>query len=123
MIVWFIIAEQTNYLFRINDMNEVLEKTSRTMALQLGGLGALHGGIVSAALLVVAALSGCGKMPPNMAPPPSPASVAHPIEKEVIEWDTFSGHLQSPEMANVAARVSGLVVKMPFQEGAIVKQG
>jgi RND family efflux transporter MFP subunit len=72
-------------------------------------------------MLIVA--SGCGKFAPPQGPPPTPASVAHPVEKEVIEWDTFSGHLQSPEMANVAARVSGLIMKMPFQEGAIVKQG
>ena len=56
-------------------------------------------------------------------PPPPAASVAHPLEKEVVEWDTFTGHLQSPEMANVAARVSGLIMKMSFEEGAIVKRG
>ncbi len=84
--------------------------------------GFLGRGLAVAAVLIAA--GGCGNYKPeNMTPPPSPASVAHPLEKEVVEWDTFTGHLQSPEMANVAARVSGLVMEMPFTEGAIVKRG
>ncbi len=31
--------------------------------------------------------------------------------------------MQAPEKANVAARVSGLIMAMPFEEGAIVKRG
>ena len=41
----------------------------------------------------------------------------------MVEWDVFTGHLQAPEVANVAARVSGLIVAMPFEEGSIVKRG
>ncbi len=43
-----------------------------------------------------------GKRASPPAPPPPAASVAHPLPKEVVEWDTYSGNLQSPEMANVA---------------------
>ncbi len=45
------------------------------------------------------------------------------MSKDVVEWDVYTGHLQAPEVANVAARVSGLIVEMPFEEGAIVKRG
>ena len=45
------------------------------------------------------------------------------MQREVVEWDTYTGHLQSPEMANVVARVSGLVMEMPFEEGTMVKRG
>lgn len=59
-----------------------------------------------------------------MTPPPPPeVTVARPIQKDVVEWDVYTGHLQAPEVANIMARVSGLIVKMPFGEGAIVKQG
>ena len=58
-----------------------------------------------------------------MAPPPPDVSVALPVQREVVEWDTYTGHLQSPEMANVVARVTGLLVDMPFEEGAMVKEG
>jgi RND family efflux transporter MFP subunit len=80
--------------------------------------------LAAAISLCLIGLGGCFNGPgaaPN--PPPPAATVAHPLEKEVVEWDTFSGHLQAPEMANVAARVSGLVMKMPFTEGATVKRG
>ena len=50
-------------------------------------------------------------------------SVAYPVQRDVVEWDTYTGHLQSPEMANVVARVSGLIMEMPFEEGAMVKRG
>ena len=56
------------------------------------------------------------------APPPPAVTVAHPLVKDVTEWDIYTGHLEAPEVANVAARVSGLVTEMPFPEGAIVKK-
>ena len=57
------------------------------------------------------------------APPPPDVSVALPVQRDVVEWDTYTGHLMSPEMANVVARVSGLIMEMPFEEGAMVKRG
>ncbi|HEX3598806.1 MAG TPA: efflux RND transporter periplasmic adaptor subunit [Lacipirellulaceae bacterium] len=67
---------------------------------------------------------GCrSKTPTAAAPPPPDVSVSHPVERDVVEWDTYTGYLQAPEVANVAARVSGLVMEMPFEEGAIVKRG
>jgi membrane fusion protein, multidrug efflux system len=74
--------------------------------------------------LIAAGLSGCrGQAPSAAAPPPPDVSVAYPVQKDVVEWDTYTGYLQAPEVANVAARVSGMIVAMPFEEGAIVKQG
>jgi RND family efflux transporter MFP subunit len=74
--------------------------------------------------LIVTTAVGCHKQSPvASAPPPADVSVAHPVEKDVVEWDTYTGYLQAPEVANVAARVSGLIVEMPFQEGSIVKKG
>ena len=74
--------------------------------------------------LIVTGLVGCrAKAPVGSAPPPPDVSVAYPVQRDVVEWDTYTGHLQSPEMANVVARVSGLIMEMPFEEGAIVKRG
>jgi membrane fusion protein, multidrug efflux system len=74
--------------------------------------------------LIAAGLTGChGRGPGAAAPPPPDVSVAYPVQKQVVEWDTYTGYLQAPEVANVAARVSGLVVEMPFEEGSIVKKG
>src|SRR5262249_28482555 len=73
---------------------------------------------------VVASLLGCrGKGSAPSPPPPPDVSVAYPVLKDVVEWDTYTGYLQAPEVANVMARVSGLIVEMPFEEGSIVKRG
>ena len=84
----------------------------------------LRGGWALPASLIVAGMLGCGRQPAGAKPPPPPdVSVARPVQKDVVEWDVFTGHLQAPEVANVAARVSGLIVEMPFEEGTIVKRG
>jgi RND family efflux transporter MFP subunit len=75
-------------------------------------------------MLAVAILSGCHvKGPGAQAPPPPDVSVATPVQRDVVEWDTYTGYLQAPEVANVMARVSGLIMEMPFEEGSIVKRG
>src|SRR4051812_28304990 len=76
--------------------------------------------------LLVSAIGviGCrAKTPVVSAPPPADVTVASPVQKDVVEWDTYTGYLQAPEVANVAARVSGLIMEMPFEEGSIVKRG
>ncbi len=74
--------------------------------------------------MVVPVLAGCGNKPPAaMAPPPAGVTVAHPVSRAVVEWDTYTGHLESPELVNLEARVSGLIVSAPFVEGSIVKKG
>ena len=80
-------------------------------------------GFVVLIALMVAAVTGCHPTSPPVAPPPPDASVARPLQRDVVEWDVYTGHLQAPEKANVAARVSGLIMAMPFEEGAIVKRG
>jgi RND family efflux transporter MFP subunit len=73
--------------------------------------------------LIIAVLVGCRNHSSSTVPPPPDVSVAYPLEKDVVEWDIYTGYLQAPEMANVAARVSGLIMEMPFEEGSIVKRG
>jgi RND family efflux transporter MFP subunit len=81
-----------------------------------------YGFAVLAALTAVG-LSGCGGKPPAAQAPPPAVTVARPLQKEVVEWDTYTGYLESPESVNLAARVSGLIVAAPFVEGSIVKKG
>jgi RND family efflux transporter MFP subunit len=78
---------------------------------------------VAPAVTVAALLQGCAKSAPP--PPAAPVSVtvANPVQREVVEWDTYTGYLEAPQSVNVAARVSGLIMDEPFTEGAIVKKG
>ncbi len=73
--------------------------------------------------LAVSLVAGCGHPAAPPPPPPPPVSITRPMEKEVIEWDEYTGTLQSPETATVAARVSGFVEKADFKEGTIVHAG
>src|SRR4051812_30700739 len=80
--------------------------------------------LVGSLVLSLLALTSCNKgqaAPP--APPPPAVTVAKPLEREVIQWDEYTGHLEAPNAENVAARVSGLLVDAPFQEGALVNKG
>ena len=81
-------------------------------------------GLAALAMLFTVGLVGCGGKPPDaQAPPPPAVTVALPVQKEVIEWDTYTGYLAAPESVTVAARVSGLITEAPFLEGSIVKKG
>jgi membrane fusion protein, multidrug efflux system len=67
--------------------------------------------------------SGCGKVSPTAPTPPPPAvTVAKPLQQDVIEWDTYNGYLEAKESVNVSARVSGMIVAAPFEEGTLVKK-
>ena len=74
-------------------------------------------------LLAAFVLAGCDKQAAAPTVPPPAVTVAYPVEKEVIEWDTYTGYIEAPESVNVMARVSGLIMSTPFNEGAIIKKG
>ncbi len=89
--------------------------------------------VLSATLALAAALAGCGRGDTAKAatdpaaksgPPPAPSvSVANAIEREVREWDEFSGRLEAVETVEVRARVSGIVERVHFAAGKDVKKG
>src|SRR3954462_11932355 len=75
-------------------------------------------------LFVLCAGAGCKKKAAQMAPPP-PASVSvlNPIEREVVDWDEFTGRLEANHIQKVQARVSGMLEKAEFEEGGLVNSG
>ena len=57
-----------------------------------------------ALLALVAALgAGCGPQKPPPAPPPPTVSVAEVIQREVLEWDEYTGRLEPVESVEVRA--------------------
>jgi RND family efflux transporter MFP subunit len=73
-------------------------------------------------LLVLFAEIGCTKAAaPSQGP--LPVNVVTAIEKEVNEWDEFTGRLEAVEFVEIRPRVSGYITEIRFNAGAIVKKG
>ena len=73
-------------------------------------------------LLVVLAGFGCRKASaPSQGP--LPVNVVTVVEKEVNEWDEFTGRLDPVESVDIRPRVSGYITEIHFEAGAIVKKG
>ncbi|MET0280824.1 MAG: efflux RND transporter periplasmic adaptor subunit [Steroidobacteraceae bacterium] len=72
--------------------------------------------------LLLLALAACGKAPPA-APPPPQVSVALVTEREITEWDEYTGRLEARDTVEVRPQVSGLLQRIAFTEGKEVKRG
>src|SRR5688572_22413121 len=80
--------------------------------------------IVFASFAVAVLAAGCSQTAAQQGPPPPPqVTVAPVIERDVTEWDEFTGRLQAVDSVEVRPRVSGLVSAVRFDEGAIVRRG
>ncbi|MEO8353887.1 MAG: efflux RND transporter periplasmic adaptor subunit, partial [Chthoniobacteraceae bacterium] len=69
------------------------------------------------------ALSACKK---DAAPPaqgPLPVSVVTAHQREVTEWDEFTGRIDAVQSVEIRARVSGYLESVNFKAGALVKEG
>lgn len=69
-------------------------------------------------------LAGCDKPEAEEAPmlPPS-ISVAPPLQREVTDWDEFTGRFVSTERVDLRARVSGYLDEITFRDGQLVQRG
>jgi RND family efflux transporter MFP subunit len=78
--------------------------------------------IISGLLLI--AVAGCNKKGPPAKDDEVPViPVSHPVSRVVTDFVDFTGRTDSVKPTNIIARVTGYVVKIPFQEGAEVKKG
>ena len=77
-------------------------------------------GVVILSVLLTAA--GCKK---SVAPQQGslPVNVVTVIEKEVNEWDEFTGRLEAVESVEIRPRVSGYITEVHIEAGAIIKKG
>jgi multidrug efflux system membrane fusion protein len=80
--------------------------------------------LLLAPLALISLLAACVKTAAQPAPPPPPqVTVANVIERDVTEWDEFTGRLQAVDSVEVRPRVSGYVSAVRFSEGAMVRRG
>ncbi len=77
-----------------------------------------------AAFFLLAPLAGCSK--PKGEPPQfgaMPVSVAPPVQREIQDWDEFTGRIEASESVEIRPRVSGYLDKVHFQSGELVQKG
>jgi RND family efflux transporter MFP subunit len=67
--------------------------------------------------------AGCGARPAPQPPPPPTVTVAPVEQKELVEWDEFTGRTEPVESVEVRPRVSGYIQEVRFQSGQLVKKG
>lgn len=68
------------------------------------------------------ALAACGGQPP--APPPPPGvTVAEVPERDINEWDEFTGRVEAVDAVEIRPRVSGYIQRVAFAEGSEVRKG
>src|SRR5687767_13555021 len=66
----------------------------------------------------------CTRVQTADAPPPAPqVTAAAAIAREITEWDEFTGRLEPVQSVAVRPRVSGLISRVTFEEGTLVRQG
>ena len=73
------------------------------------------------AVLLLLLTAACGDSTPEK--PAPKVAVAHPVEREVLEWDDYTGRLEATHSVEVRARVSGYLESVAFRPGQIVEAG
>jgi RND family efflux transporter MFP subunit len=56
-------------------------------------------------------------------PPPPVVAVSQPIQREIVEWDEYTGRFDAVETVEIRARVSGHLTEVRFKDGQRVKRG
>lgn len=74
-------------------------------------------------LVLTLAAAGCERSAPPPVPPPPAVTVATVEQKDLVEWDEFTGRTEPVESVEVRPRVSGYIHDVLFQSGQLVKKG
>jgi len=76
------------------------------------------------ALIALTALStGCSRGEAQQSPPPPSVTVAPVEQREIVEWNEFTGRIEPVESVEVRPRVSGYIQEVRFRSGQLVKKG
>ena len=54
---------------------------------------------------------------------PPAVTVSPPLQREIVEWEQFTGQFAAVDYVEVRARVSGYLTEIHFEDGQIVKKG
>jgi multidrug efflux system membrane fusion protein len=87
-------------------------------------LGIVRLGVLALCLPLAVALIGCEQKRPQLASEQQTAvPVSQPIVRQVTDFVDFTGRTDAIQSVDIRARVTGFLVKMPFEEGAEIREG
>jgi RND family efflux transporter MFP subunit len=75
------------------------------------------------ALAAAVLVSGCSQRNAQQAPPPPTVTIAPVEQREIVEWNEFTGRTEPVDSVEVRPRVSGYIQEVKFQSGQLVKKG
>lgn len=75
---------------------------------------------LTALALMASGCSGGGPPPP---PPPPEVNVANPLQRDVVDWDDYTGRFEATQDVEVRPRVSGQITRVYFRNGQDVGAG
>jgi RND family efflux transporter MFP subunit len=86
------------------------------------------GSSLLAATLLAMSLAGCDQGQPQatqaqQAPSPPTVSVSQPVQRQIVEWDEYTGRFDATQTVEIRARVSGYLNEVRFKDGQEVTQG
>jgi len=88
---------------------------------------AQHPAIVFLRLTALILVLGLADLTPGSAadaPPAPPAvTVSQPVQRELVEWDEYTGQFAAKEYVEIRARVSGYLTEIHFEDGQLIKEG
>jgi multidrug efflux system membrane fusion protein len=98
-------------------MNRILTSISRS--------NTARGFALASAVALSLVLAGCGSQAAEKAggPPPADVNVAPVLQKNVRQWDEFTGRIAAIESVELRPRVSGYIDRVAYKEGQEVKKG
>jgi membrane fusion protein, multidrug efflux system len=81
-------------------------------------------GALFAIILIGCGQSKGGGAPGAGGPPPAPqVTVAPSVQRQIQEFDEFTGRLEATETVDVRPRVSGTIDRVHFKEGQLIRKG
>ena len=82
---------------------------------------------LSISTLTIGALAilsaGCSHQVSQQEPPPTTVTVAPVEQKEIVEWNEFTGRTEPVDSVEIRPRTSGYIQEVRFQSGQLVKKG